>query len=155
MIARWWGGGRVSAVGRALKVLPDPVIEVDVEGTRGLVLESDVDALGAVSAEHRARLLPGFDPFTNELPRRVESVLGAVDHDRVHRTAGWVTPVVVFDGRVAGTWKIENGKGGTGTVAVRPFSRWRGGARREVAAEVDRIAAFLDRRFRLEVAPAG
>jgi hypothetical protein len=152
MIARWWGGGRLAGVSRALKVLPDPVVEVDVEGTRGLVLRSDVPALEAVSPEHPARLLPGFDPFTNELPRRVESVLDAADHDRVHRIAGWVTPIVVVDGRIAGTWEIANGKASAGTVTVRPFGRWRSGARKELGPEVERIAAFLDRPLRLDVA---
>jgi hypothetical protein len=154
MLARWWDGGRLTAVSRALNVLPEPVVEVDVEGARGFILASDVGALDAVSPEHPARLLPGFDPFTNELPRRVESVLNAADHDRVHRTAGWVTPVVVIDGRVAGTWEIANGKAGAGSITVQPFGRWRGGARKELAAEVDRIAVFLDRRLKLEVSPA-
>jgi hypothetical protein len=149
MIGRWWGGGRRAGVTRAVKVLPEPVVEVDVEGTRGLVLASDVGALAAVSPEHPARLLPGFDPFTNELPRRVDAVLGAADHERVHRTAGWVTPIVVVDGRVAGTWEIENGR--SGAVAVRPFGRWRGGARKELQTEVDRVASFLDRRVQLEI----
>jgi hypothetical protein len=153
MIARWWGGGRLAAVTRALNLLPDPVVAVDVEGTRGLVLEADVGALEAVSPEHPARMLPGFDPFTNELPRRVTSVLGAADHDRVHRMAGWVTPIVVVDGRIAGTWAIEDGKAGAGTVVVQPFGRWRGGARKELEPEVDRIAGFLGRRLRLEVGP--
>ena len=153
MIARWWGGGRLAGVSRALKVLPDPVVEVDVDGVRGFVLEADVDALATVAPEHPARLLPGFDPFTNELPRRIDSVLTPADHDAVHRTAGWVTSIVVVDGRVAGTWEIESGHGGAGTVAVQPLFRWRGRARQEVALEVDRIAAFLDRRLRLEVEP--
>jgi hypothetical protein len=151
MIARWWGGGRLAAVTRALKVLPDPVVEVDVEGTRGLVLEADLQALRAVPPNHQARLLPGFDPFTNELPRRVDSVLTPADHDAVHRTAGWVTPIVVVDGRIAGTWEIENGKAGAGTVAIRPFGRWRSGARKEIESEVDRSAAFLDRRLQLDI----
>jgi hypothetical protein len=155
MIARWWGGGRMAAVKRALKLIDTELVEVDVEGTRGLVRTSDLDALAAVSHEHGARLLPGFDPFTNELPRRVDSVLTPANHDRVHRIAGWVTPIVVIDGRVAGTWEIENRKAGAGTVVVRPFGRSRGGARKELEPEVDRIAAFLDRPLRLEVGSAG
>jgi hypothetical protein len=151
MIARWWGGGRLAAVTRALRLVPDGLVEVDVEGTRGLVRAVDVGALGAATPDHAVRLLPGFDPFTNELPRRVDSVLGDTHHDRVHRTAGWVTPIVVIDGRVAGTWEIANGRAGAGTIAVWPFGRWRGGARRELGPEVERIAAFLDRPLRLEV----
>jgi hypothetical protein len=155
MIARWWSGGRMAAISRALKVVAVPFVEVDVEGTRGLVREGDLEDLRAVSPEHPLRLLPGFDPFTNELPRRVEGVLGDDHHDRVHRTAGCVTPIAVIDGRVGGTWEIENGKGGAGTVVVQPFGRWRGGARRELQPEVERIAAFLDRPMRLEVASVG
>ena len=151
MIARWWGGGRLAAVTRALRLVPDGLVEVDVEGTPGLVRAVDVGALDAATPDHAVRLLPGFDPFTNELPRRVDSVLGDTHHDRVHRTAGWVTPIVVIDGRVAGTWEIANGRAGAGTIAVWPFGRWRGGARRELGPEVERIAAFLDRPLRLEV----
>jgi hypothetical protein len=154
MIARWWGGGRMAGVTRALKALPTPLVEIDVEGTRGLVRQEDLDALAGASPEHPLRLLPGFDPFTNELPRRVDSVLGDGHHDLVHRTAGWVTPIVVIDGRVAGTWEIAAGKGGAGSVIVQRFHRWRGGARRELGEEVDRIAAFLDRRLAVEVASA-
>jgi Winged helix DNA-binding domain len=149
MIGRWWGGRAV--VTKALALMPVPLVEVDVEGTRGLIREQDVDALVGTTAEHAARLLPGFDPFTNELPRRVDSVLSPADHDAVHRTAGWVTPVVVIDGRIGGTWEIENVKAGVGTVVVRPFQRWRSGARRELEAEAERIAAFLDRRLALAV----
>jgi hypothetical protein len=153
MIGRWWGGR--TTVTKALHRVPVSLVEVDVEGTRGLVREEDVEALVAMAPEHPARLLPGFDPFTNELPRRVDRVLKPADHDAVHRVAGWVTPIVVVDGRVAGTWEIANGKAGAGTISVRPFGRWRGGARRELRPEVERIAAFLDRRLRLEVASAG
>ncbi|HEY8801337.1 MAG TPA: winged helix DNA-binding domain-containing protein [Candidatus Limnocylindrales bacterium] len=153
MIARWWGGGRMTAVSRALNTLPVPLAVVDVEGTRGLVRAEDLDALAGMAPAHRLRLLPGFDPFTNELPRRVDTVLGDAHHDRVHRTAGWVTPIVMIDGRVGGTWEIESGKGGAGTVVIQPFGRWRGGARQELATEVDRIAAFLDRALRIEILP--
>jgi hypothetical protein len=153
MIGRWWGGR--ATVTKALEHVPDRLVEIDVEGTRGLIRAEDVDALAAATPEHAARLLPGFDPFTNELPRRVDSVLTPPNHDAVHRVAGWVTPIVVVDGRVAGTWEIATARAGTGTLAVQPFGRWRGGARKELAPELERIAAFLDRPLRLEVARAG
>jgi hypothetical protein len=153
MVARWWGGGRLAGVTRALARMPSPVVQVDVEGVRGLVRAQDLDALRDAPARHETRLLPGFDPFTNELPRHVDSVLDDALHDRVHRTAGWVTPVVVVDGRVAGTWEIENGKAGTGTVVVQPF-RAKGVVRRALTPEVERIAAFLDRPLRAEIAVA-
>jgi hypothetical protein len=124
--------------------------EVEVDGVRGLVRREDLDALATVSAQHDVRLLPGFDPFTNELPRRVHAVLPDPHHDRVHRTAGWVTPIVVVDGRVAGTWEIGTGK--RGTVEVQPFERLSAAATKELKTEVERVAAFLDRPLKAEVA---
>lgn len=151
MVARWWGGGRLAGVTQALARMPTPVVQVDVEGVRGLVRALDLDALRDAPARHEPRLLPGFDPFTNELPRHVASVLDDALHDRVHRTAGWVTPVVVVDGRVAGTWEIQNGNRGAGIVLVQPFTT-KGIARRALTREVERIAAFLDRPLRIDVA---
>ena len=89
------------------------------------------------------RLLPGFDPWINELPRRTMAVLDPAHHDLIYRVAGWVTPVVVVDGRVDGTWELTTGK--RGGIAVTRLERWRSGVKAELAAEVDRLAAFLDR----------
>lgn len=152
MVARWWGGGRMSAINRALAVVRSEVEEVDVEGARGLVRRGDAKDVSA-AAFRGVRLLPGFDPFTNELPRRVDSVLPDARHDLVHRTAGWVTPIVVVDGRIAGTWEIDGGKSG-GSVSVVPFGRWRGDARKELAAEVDRVASFVGRPLAVSVGRA-
>jgi hypothetical protein len=146
MIARWWGGGRLSAVSRALARIPDELAEIDVEGTRGLVRREDLAALAAMEPGEHLRLLPGFDPFTNELPRHVDAVLDDRLHDRVHRTAGWVTPNVVLDGRVGGTWEIKGG-----TVSVTRFGSWRTGARKALRVEVDRLAAYLDRPLAVDV----
>jgi hypothetical protein len=153
MIARWWGAGRMAAVNRAIALVPDPIEEVDVDGVLGLVRREDLEALATVSARHAVRLLPGFDPFTNELPRRVHAVLPEPHHDRVHRTAGWVTPIVVVDGRVAGTWEIGDGK--SGTVEVQPFERLSAAATKELKAEVERVAAFLDRPLRMALLGPG
>lgn len=150
MLGRWWGGGRVSAVNRALALVRSSIDEVDVEGVRGFARAEDVETLARAQPAAGVRLLPGFDPFTNELPRKVGSVLDEARHELVHRTAGWVTPIVIVDGRIDGTWEI-GGNARHGVLEVRRWSRWRGGVARELAVEVDRIAAFLDRPMTLEV----
>ena len=148
MASRWWGGR--TTVARAIPHIPEPIAEVDVEGVRGLVLERDVAELASIEPTHPARLLPGFDPFTNELPRHVEAVLAEDRHARVHRTAGWVSQVAIVDGRVAGTWTIDDGAKGAGRVVLQRFGRWRAQARKEIKPEVERLAAFLDRPLTLE-----
>jgi hypothetical protein len=151
MIGRWWGATRGSLVRDAVARLPVDVaeIEIEIDGVRLLVRAQDVDALAATEPFVGVRLLPGFDPFTNELPRRVESILPVANHDLVYRTAGWVTPLVLVDGRIAGTWEI--GGRSRGVVHVTPWGRWRGGVRDELTTEVDRFAAFLGRPLAIEL----
>lgn len=140
-IGRWWGSRYTMR--KAIEAAGLDLVDVDVEGTAGLVLRSDAAVLAKTKEFVGVRLLPGFDAYVNDLPRRIEALMPVDRHADVHRVAGWVSPVVVVDGRVAATWELPRGRGSE--VAVQPFGRWRSGAGREVAAELDRIADFLDR----------
>jgi hypothetical protein len=153
MIGRWWGAARSGLVNEALARLPVEVSPVEVDGVNAWVRAEDLDVLAASEPFRGVRLLPGFDPFTNELPRRTESVLPVAHHDDVYRTAGWVTPLVLVDGRICGTWQLGAGK--RRTVDVVRWSSWTRDARRELDAEVERIAAFLDKPLAIEMASVG
>jgi hypothetical protein len=150
MIGRWWGAVRASLIGQVLERLGDDVTGIEIEGVRAWTLREDLPALMAAKPFKGVRLLPGFDPFVNELPRRTEGLLPVGYHERIYRTAGWVTPVVLVDGRVAGTWELTAGK--TGGLAVQPFERLPKTAVRAIDAEADRLAAFLGRFLRVSVA---
>jgi hypothetical protein len=147
-IGRWWGSRYTMR--KAIAAAGLDLVNIDVEGTAGLALRSDVTELSASKPFTGVRLLPGFDAYVNDLPRRVDALMPVDRHADVHRVAGWVSPVVVVDGRVAGTWELASGK--RGGISVQPFSRWRGGARQELAAEADRIAAFVDRPLPVSIA---
>jgi len=147
---RWWGGR--FTVKNAVAAASLDLVDVDIEGSPGWALAGDEAALAATEPWTGVRLLPGFDAYVNDLPRRIDALLPLDRHDEVHRVAGWVSPVVILDGRVMGVWALTNGK--RGGITVHPFGRWRGGARRELAAEADRIAAFLDRPLALDVMAA-
>lgn len=148
--ARWWGSVRAGLISEARALLGDEVAEIDVAGTRAWALPADIAPLAATAPFKGVRLLPGFDPWINELPRRTDAVMTSIHHDRIYRVAGWVTPVVIVDGRVAGTWELTEGK--RGGMAVQPLERWRSGVKAELTTEVDRIAAFLDRPLPIEIA---
>jgi hypothetical protein len=152
MVGRWWGAQRAGLITEATARLGDTLTSVDIEDRKAWVRREDVAAVTSAKPFRGVRLLPGFDPFVNELPRRTDDLLPVAHHDRIYRTAGWVTPVVVIDGRVAGTWELASGK--RGGMDVQPFGSWRRGARGELEAEADRLAAFLDRPLRVTVASA-
>jgi hypothetical protein len=150
MIGRWWGAARSGLINEALVRLPIETAVLDVDGLRTLVLADDVEVLAATRPFRGLRLLPAFDPFINELPRRTESILPVAHHDDVYRTAGWVTPLVLVDGRIGGTWQLGTGR--RPTVNVVRWPSWERPARRELDAEIDRIAAFLGRPLTVEIA---
>jgi hypothetical protein len=149
-IGRWWGSRYTMR--KAIEAAGLDLVSIDVEGTAGLALKSDVKDLSAMKLFTGVRLLPGFDAYVNDLPRRVDALMPVDRHADVHRVAGWVSPVVIVDGRVAGTWELASGK--RGGITVQPFNRWRGGARQELAAEADRIATFLGRPLPVSIAAA-
>jgi hypothetical protein len=150
MIGRWWGATRSGLINEALERLRVETAAIDVDGVAAWARAEDVDALAATEPFHGVRLLPAFDPFINELPRRTESVLPVAHHDDVYRTAGWVTPLVLVDGRIGGTWQV-GGSGRRGTIEIVRWPSWLRLRRPELEAEVDRVAAFLDKPLAIEI----
>ena len=139
---RWFGMTSPAEAGRWLAALGDELVEVDVEGTRGWLAAADVDGAAAAAPEGAVRLLPAFDPYVVAAPRDATAVLPAARRAQVYRPQGWLTPVVLRDGRMAGTWEHER-KGATLHVAVRTFGRPDAALRAGIEAEAERLAAFL------------
>lgn len=83
------------------------LVRVEVDGVAAMALARDLDALAAARPAEVVTLLPAFDAY----------ILGAgtanpwiVDGDRrgaVSRPGGWISPVVLAGGRVAGTWSKD------------------------------------------------
>jgi Winged helix DNA-binding domain len=84
------------------------------------------------------RFLPTWDATLLAHARRTQ-VLPERHRAKVFNTK---TPhslnTFLVDGQVAGTWKVEKGR-----VKVEPFERLTASARKELAAEADRLADFL------------
>ena len=96
-----------------LAVVRPELSEVDVDGQTALVRTADLDELRDTKPDTQVRLLPGFDQYVIAVNR---SLIPAEHRAKVSRTSGWISPVVLHCGRVAGVWKLENGK-----LDVEPF----------------------------------
>jgi len=144
--ARWWGMQPAPA-GRILQASDDKLAEVDVEGRRAWALAEDVAAIRRARSRAPTRLLPAFDVYVAATRPRESLVLKRFE-ERVFRTAGWITPVVLVDGMVAGVWGHEV-SGGRIEVTVEPFGKLPAVRKRDIAGEADRLGAFLGSPVRL------
>lgn len=143
--ARWWGMQPAPA-GRILKASADELAEVDVEGHRAWALAEDVPGIRTARLRVQAGLLPGFDAYVaGTRPRG--SLVEKRFENRVFRKAGWISPVLLVNGVVAGVWGHER-TGGRIEVTVEPFRRLTGADRKRIKIEADRLGSFLG-------APAG
>jgi hypothetical protein len=138
---RWWGMEPRDAR-RLFSGMAGELAEVTIEGRAALALAATVDALRALPEPVGVRLLPNFDPYVVALARESPYLLPAGCKDRVYRTAGWISPVVLVAGRMAGVWEYEKQRARI-QVTVEPFAPLSATVQREIAAEADRLGAFL------------
>jgi hypothetical protein len=69
-------------------------------------------------------------------------VLPAAQRARVYRPQGWLSPVLLVDGRMAGVWSHEV-RSDRVAITVEPFAPVGSEVRGGVEAEAERLAAFL------------
>jgi len=151
-LARWWVGGTPSKGKRMLAALGEEAIEIAVEGERAWVLATDLPQILSTEPSNAARLLPAFDPWTIGASRTAAAMLDPIHKARVYRAQGWISPVVLVNGRMAGVWKHTR-KGRRLLVEIDPFDPLPDWAHGEIEAEVERLAMFLGRDVELELRP--
>jgi hypothetical protein len=88
-----------------------------------------------------ARLLPAFDPWVVGAARYASALLEPKRKERVYRPQGWISPVVLVNGRTVGIWKHTR-KGRRLQVQIEPFGRLPAWARAQLEGETERLAAF-------------
>ena len=141
-LARWWGAISPPQAGKLLKSLGDEVALVDVEGERRYMLAEHVAEAAAAEPGGGVRLLPAFDQWVVTAPRGHPAFLAAEHRDRVYRPQAWLSPVLLVDGRIEGTWSYE-GSGERLRVTVDPFSELSPPVQQQAEAEAGRLAGFL------------
>jgi hypothetical protein len=134
--ARWWGNW--PGVGKAAWAgLESELVPVSVEGTRAEMLAADLDSVAKSPSGVSVQLLPLFDPYLMGYANR-DHLYAAIYRSRVSRTSGWISAVVLVDGRVAGTW-FHTATKETLRIKVEPFQR----LAPKIIVEVKRRAASL------------
>ena len=138
--ARWWG--QWPGVGNtAWAALANELVTVTIEGSRADVLAADVVRLTSMEPEGSVRLLPSFDPYLMGHTSR-DHLIAAEHLSRVSRTAGWISAVVLSDGRVVATWTHEVNKG-TLALTLDPIRKLAPAMMKQVHSQADAMAEAL------------
>ena len=141
-LARWWIGGGVSIAREWIAALGEEVCPVDLEGTQSWILDAHAREISELEPAKSVRLLPGFDQYVIGASFHAERLLAGKLRSSVYRPQGWISPVLLVNGFMQGTWLYEI-KGGRVNVAVEPFARVPTWVRRAAAQEAERLARFL------------
>lgn len=140
--ARWWAGLSPAGALKAFKALGADALPVHVEGAESWMLAEQLEDVTEATPQKNVSLLPAFDPYVIGAPRGQASILAAEAKTRVYRAQGWISPVVLVNGRIVGIWKHEK-KSTRIEVAVDLFEKVPAWVRREVKRETERLAIFL------------
>src|SRR5581483_4530387 len=142
-LARWWNGGGISIARQWIASLGDDVSAVDVEGTQAWMLATDIREMRDLPPSRSVRLLPGVDQYVVAASHHVTHFLPGDLRNKIFRPQGWISPVLLVNGRILGIWRHEI-KGSRAEVVIAQFVKVPILARRAAGKEAERLAAFLE-----------
>lgn len=148
-LARWWNGGGVSTARQWIASLSDEVTQLQVDGIKAWMLSEDARELRDLAPMRSVRLLPGFDQYVVAASWHALHLLPGDLRSRVYRPQGWISPVLLVNGRMLGVWRHEV-KGSRVQVEIEPFIKTPAWVRRGAKEEAERLAAFLGSQLQLK-----
>src|SRR2546427_12940477 len=137
-----WSGVYVRRIRVILDRLRDELVEVDTGRRHGFLLRKDLpDLEKAASEPGTVRLLPSFDPFLLGHRDR-DHLVDRAHYKQVYKDQGWLAPVVLVDGHVAGTWSYQRHPRKL-AVEVKMFAAFKKEMRAKAKDEAYDLARFL------------
>jgi hypothetical protein len=139
-LSRWWG---MSAPAAAALLAEAGAVPVDLDGTRAFLLREHVSEALEARSPRTVRLLPAFDPYVIAASPHARQLMPGDYRSRIWRPQGWLSPVLLVDGRLEGVWEWER-KGRRLLVTLNPFGKIPGWAAKAAEFEAERLSRFLD-----------
>jgi hypothetical protein len=139
-VLRWWGATTVATLKPVFAALVDALTEIDVDGVRAFVRTEDLDAIESTRPRRGAvQLVGGFDALIVGGGLR-EQLLPPNHLKRVSRIAGWISPVVLVDGRASGVWDSRRTAKGL-AITIETFDPPSPALRTAMAVAAERVGS--------------
>lgn len=120
-LAHWWGVPPADGK-KLLRPFTKDLIPVELDGEALWMTPSGAETLSSVAPLGvHVRLLPAFDSYVFAPKGHRRHAWPEGLHHRISRAAGWITPAVVVNGRVAGVWGYDR-KGDSVTIEIEPLA---------------------------------
>ncbi len=136
-----WMGMFPGADRAAWAAIEKELVDVSVEGQTAQMLAADLKSLRSGAGQESVQLLPGFDPYLMGHATR-DHLFDPVHRWKVSRVAGWISPVVLVNGRVMGVWTHAINKDRL-KVDITPFAPLKARVIKEAGARAEIIATAL------------
>jgi hypothetical protein len=139
-----WTGMLISDAKEIWSRETQTIAQIDVEGSKASILESDLSELEKAKLDRPiVRLLPYFDSFGLG-HKSHRNIIDETNHRKVYRAQGWVSPVLLVNGRALGTWShIRNNNKNNLEVRVTPFSSLSDLVSSQLREEASSLGRFL------------
>jgi len=138
-----WAGMYVRDAKQIWSREAENMAQVDVEGWKASILQSDLAELERAEVDEPVvRLLPFFDSFLLG-HKSHRNIVDEKNRKKIYRAQGWVSPVLLVDGRAQGVWSHVQNKDKL-EVRVMSFSRLSPRVSSQLREEASDLGRFLE-----------
>lgn len=138
-----WAGMPMQEARAAWQSLKEELAEVNVEEKKMWILREDQRRLANSELDGQIlRLLPHFDPYLLGHADK-NHVVDAQNYKRVYRNQGWISPVVLLNGRVIGIWSYTR-RGKQFSLEIKPFEKFSKTINARIEEEAASLGDFLE-----------
>lgn len=139
-----WSGITAAEAAALLTSIQNEVEEV----AGGFLLREDVPQLrDARSLKDSVHLLPHFDVFLLAHSSK-DHLLDLEHYKHVYRNQGWISPVVLIGGRIAGTWKYTRTARDL-DITISAFEHMPRPVREKIQYRAERLASYFGKKATL------
>ncbi len=136
-----WSGLSLTDARAGWQAISSQLIEAQVGESTMWLLKAQAEWLDLAPHPPAVRLVPGFENYL--LGYRNRDLILVSEHARkVYTGGGMLHPVLLVDGRGAGTWKLERGRKAI-DVIVEPFEELTDEVLQGLAAETKDVIRFV------------
>jgi len=138
-----WTGLLMKEAKAVWEMLQEELVEISIEDEKAFLLRDDHDQLANGSLDGQVlRLLPHFDPYLLAHADK-NHLVDSSHYKRVYRNQGWISPVILLDGKVIGVWSYTR-RAKRWALAIEPFQKFSKAVRAKIEEEAASLGNFLE-----------